>query len=276
MNQLMPRHPGRLIERLSQPEAAALIEASGLAILVAGSVEQHGGHLPLGTDLFAAMSIAERVAERLDTVVASLGPVGIAHYHGGWPGGLSLTPETLSAVFVEICGGLRAAGADRVLVVNWHEGNSATLRLAADNAQRTHNLSILIAETHVITHTLFPDEMEFTHAGAMETTAVLGYESSLVHLDKMIEASDRQSGELAHALFRSRDVYPIMRDFHVVAPTGWYGRPELSTAERAEVIAETVADTVVRRAAEVWQALAASSGAANEASTVNVSQQVTA
>ena len=92
----------------------------------------------------------------------------------------------------------------------------------------------------------------------------------------MIEASDRQSGELAHALFRSRDVYPIMRDFHVVAPTGWYGRPELSTAERAEVIAETVADTVVRRAAEVWQALAASSGAANEASTVNASEQVTA
>jgi len=272
----MPRHPGRLIERLSQPEAAALIEASGLAILVAGSVEQHGGHLPLGTDLFAAMSIAERVAERLDTVVASLGPVGIAHYHGGWPGGLTLTPETLSAVFVEICGGLRAAGADRILVVNWHEGNSATLRLAADNAQRAHDLSILIAETHVITHTLFPDEMEFTHAGAMETTAVLGYEPSLVHLDKMIEASDRQSGESAHALFRSRDVYPIMRDFHVVAPTGWYGRPELSTAERAEVIAETVADTVVRRAAEVWQALAASSGAGKQASTFNASEQVTA
>jgi creatinine amidohydrolase/Fe(II)-dependent formamide hydrolase-like protein len=69
-------------------------------------------------------------------------------------------------------------------------------------------------------------------------------------------------------------VYPIMRDFHVVAPTGWYGRPELSTAERAEVIAETVADTVVRRAAEVWQALAASAG--KQASMVNASQQVTA
>ena len=92
----MPRHPGRLY-RTSQPAGGRrAIEASGLAILVAGSVEQHGGHLPLGTDLFAAMSIAERVAERLDTVVASLGPVGIAHYHGGWPGGLSLTPETLS------------------------------------------------------------------------------------------------------------------------------------------------------------------------------------
>ncbi len=82
----MPRHPGRLIERLAQPEAARLIAASGTAVVAAGSVEQHGGHLPLGTDAFAALSIAERVAGRLDTVVASLGPVGVAHYHLSWPG----------------------------------------------------------------------------------------------------------------------------------------------------------------------------------------------
>ena len=70
----MPRHPDLLIERLSQPAAAALIAASGAAVVAAGSVEQHGGHLPLGTDAFAAASIAERVAARLGTVVASLGP----------------------------------------------------------------------------------------------------------------------------------------------------------------------------------------------------------
>ena len=36
----MPRHPGRLIERLAQPEAARLIETSGMAVVFAGSVEQ--------------------------------------------------------------------------------------------------------------------------------------------------------------------------------------------------------------------------------------------
>jgi creatinine amidohydrolase/Fe(II)-dependent formamide hydrolase-like protein len=77
----MPRHPDRLIERLSQPAAAALISASGTAVVATGSVEQHGGHLPLGTDAFAATSIAERVAARLGTVVASLGPAGVAPYH---------------------------------------------------------------------------------------------------------------------------------------------------------------------------------------------------
>ena len=53
------------------------------------------GHPPLGTDAFAALSIAERVAHRLDTAVVQLGPVGVAHYHLPWPGTLSLSPSTL-------------------------------------------------------------------------------------------------------------------------------------------------------------------------------------
>lgn len=251
----MPRHPDRQLERLTQPRAARLLAEGGVAVLAAGSVEQHGGHLPLGTDAFAAMSIAERVADRLDTVVVGLGPVGVAHYHLGWPGSLSLAPATLSAVLVDVCGGLAQAGARRILAVNWHEGNSATLRLAADEAQRRHGVQVLIAESHVITHSSFPDEMEFTHAGSMETAAVLAYEPGLVDLSGRTEASDHESGQAAHALFRRPDVYPVLRDFHDIAPTGWYGRPELASTERAEEIAEAVADYVVARAREIWAAL---------------------
>jgi creatinine amidohydrolase len=251
----MPRHPDRLIERLAQPAAARMIAASGTAVVFAGSVEQHGGHLPLGTDAFAAQSIAERAAARLGTVAASLGPVGVAHYHLGWPGTLSLSPGTLIAVFTDVCGGLARAGARRILSVNWHEGNSATLRLAADEAQGRHGVRVVMAEAHVITHTLFPGEMEFTHAGSMETAAVLAFDPALVHLADATPASDRAAGEAAHALFRRPDVYPVMRDFHDVAGTGWYGRPELATPDRAEEIAEAVADHVVRQAREIWDAL---------------------
>jgi creatinine amidohydrolase len=251
----MPRHPERQLERISQPVAANLLKNSGVAVLAAGSIEQHGSHLPLGTDLFAALSIAERVAFRLDSVVATLGSVGIAHYHGGWGGSLTLKPETLIAVFVDICGGLRFAGAKRIVVVNWHEGNSATLRLATDKAQQLHDVQILIAETHIITNSLHPEEMEFTHAGAMETSAVLAYDASLVHMENASMPSDPSSGDDAHALFRRRDVYPILQDFHDIAPTGWYGHPERAEVGRSEEIAEEVADHVVRRAKEIWAAL---------------------
>ena len=75
-----------------------------------------------------------------------------------------------------MCARAAQAGVSRIVLVNWHEGNSPTLRLAAAEAQRRYGLRILIAETHIITHSLFPDEMEFTHAGSMETAAVLAYE----------------------------------------------------------------------------------------------------
>jgi creatinine amidohydrolase len=257
----MPRHPDLLIERLSQPAAAALMAASGAAVVATGSVEQHGGHLPLGTDAFAAASIAERVAARLGTVVASLGPAGVAPYHLPWPGTLSLRPATLAAVMVDVCGGLHGAGAQRIVVVNWHEGNSPTLRLAADGAQRQHGVQVVIAESHVITHTLFPEEMEFTHAGSMETAAVLAYDAALVHLENATEPSERQAAEMAHGLFRRPDVYPVLRDFRQIAATGWYGRPERATSARAEQIAEAVADHVVARAREIWEALGTGAGA---------------
>jgi creatinine amidohydrolase len=253
----MPRHPDRQLERLAQPVAARMLASSGTAVVAAGSVEQHGGHLPLGTDAFAAMSIAERVAFRLDTAVAPLGPIGVAPYHLPWPGTLSLSPATLSAVLIDVCGALRSAGVSRIVLVNWHEGNSATLRLAAAEAQQRHGLRIVLAEAHVITHSLYPDEMEFTHAGSMETAAVLAYEPGLVRLDRAIEPSDLASGRAAHQLFRQPDVYPVLQDFHEIAPTGWYGRPERADQHRAEEVAEAVADHIVRKAREIWAVLAA-------------------
>jgi len=50
-------------------------------------------------------------------------------------------------------------------------------------------------------------------------------------------------------------VYPVLRDFHQIAVTGWYGQPDRATAGRAEQIAEAVADHVVARAREIWAAL---------------------
>lgn len=264
----MPRHPDRQLERLAQPAAARLLAASRTAVVTAGSVEQHGGHLPLGTDAFAALSIAERVAARLDTVVATLGPAGVAPYHLPWPGTLSLRVETLTAVLIDVCGCLRSGGAERIVIVNWHEGNSATLRVAAEQAQRAHGVRVVIAEAHVITHAMDPEQMEFTHAGAMETAAVLGYDPGLVRLGEATEPSDLAAGLAAHRMFRQPDVYPVLGDFREVAPTGWYGRPQLADARRAEEVAEAVADHVAWRVREIWAALGEGSSSGTGAVTL--------
>jgi creatinine amidohydrolase len=239
---------------LTQPEAERRLRG-GTVVLVTGSIEQHGGHLPLGTDAFAALTVAERVATAIDAPLLPLSPVGVAPYHMPWAGSLTLSPETFIGLMEDVCDGLARAGVSRVLLVNWHEGNTPSIRLGVDKVQQRHRLRIVVAESHIITNSLFPDEMEFTHAGSMETAAVLAHDPSLVRLESKTEGGDVDAGNVGHALFRRRDVFPVLRDFREVSDRGWYGTPERITQDRAEEIFAAVADYIVTAFSEISQEL---------------------
>jgi len=236
------------LERLSQPEAESRLKASRLAILAPGSVEQHGPHLPLGTDAFAAQALAEEVARKMNAVLVPLPLVGVSPYHLAWTGSLSLEPQTMIAVIEDICGCLASHGVDKILFVNWHEGNTPTLRLAGDGIQRKFKMRVVMAEAHIITNRLFGERAQLTHAGSMESAAVLMYDPALVDLTKATNPTPREQAEAGHAVFRQRDVFPILRDFHEVAGTGWYGGLEDATLELAEAIRSDVSDYIVERA----------------------------
>ncbi len=236
------------LARLSQPEAESRLKGSRLAVMAPGSVEQHGPHLPLGTDAFAADALAEEVARKMSAVLVPLPLVGVSPYHLSWAGSLSLQPQTMIAVIEDICESLARHGVDKILFVNWHEGNTPALRLAGDSVQRKFNLRVVIAEAHIITNKLFGERAQLTHAGNMETAAVLMYDPSLVDLSKATNPTPQEDGNAAHAIFRQRDVFPIMRDFHEVARTGWYGKPEEATPELADEIRKKVSEYIVERA----------------------------
>ena len=236
------------LERLSQPEAQARLQATRLAVLAPGSVEQHGPHLPLGTDAFAAHALAEEVARKLNTVLVPLPLVGVSPYHMPWVGSLTFQPQTFIAVVEDICECLARHGVEKILFVNWHEGNTPALRLAGDSVQHKFKLRVVIAEGHIITNKLFGERAPLTHAGSMETAAALMYDPSLVDVSKATNPTPEAEGDEGHAIFRQRDVFPIMRDFHQVARTGWYGKPAEATLEFAAEIREKVSDYIVERA----------------------------
>lgn len=236
------------LERLAQPEAESRLKESRLVVMAPGSIEQHGPHLPLGTDAFAANTLAEEVARKMDVVLVPLPMVGVSPYHLSWAGSLSLQPQTMISVIEEICECLRYHDVDKVLFVNWHEGNTPTLRLAGDSVQRKFKMRVVIAESHLITNKLFGERAQLTHAGNMETAAVLMYDPSLVDLAEATNPTPQEEGDAGHAIFRQRDVFPILRDFHEVASTGWYGKPEEATLELAGEIRSRVSDYIVERA----------------------------
>src|SRR6202047_1301085 len=93
--------PSRYFIELTQPEIAEQLKNNPLVILPAGSVEQHGPHLPTGTDIFAANVIAHAVAERMDGLVLPGGPLGVTPLHMPFEGTITLTADTFMRVGTE-------------------------------------------------------------------------------------------------------------------------------------------------------------------------------
>src|SRR5512147_1525277 len=104
---------------LTQPEIATQFQKHPLVILPAGSVEQHGPHLPTGTDTFAANAISAAVAERMDGLVLPATPFGVTFMHMPFEGTITFTPDTYMRVVTETCVSTAKHGARRLLILNW-------------------------------------------------------------------------------------------------------------------------------------------------------------
>ena len=89
--------PSRYFIDLTQPEIAAQLKKNPLVILPAGSVEQHGPHLPTGTDIFASNVIGHAVAERMDGLVLPATPFGVTPMHMPFEGTITLHARHLHA-----------------------------------------------------------------------------------------------------------------------------------------------------------------------------------
>jgi creatinine amidohydrolase len=246
----------RYFIELTQPEIKAQFERHPLVILPAGSVEQHGAHLPTGTDTFAANSVAHAVAERMDGVVLPGGPLGVTPMHMPFEATISLSPETYQRVVIETAVSTAQHGARKLLIVNWHEGNIASLQIAAETLHRTHGMSVVIAQACYVAEELWgPSCGGLTHGGEIEALAVLPDHAHLVHLDRVERASEKRQGEHMDKLRRTRAFVPILTDIRSIAPTGWYGDPAPATAERGRQMIADIAEAIAREATAIFAQL---------------------
>lgn len=111
------------------------LPAGHLLAIPLGSTEQHGPHLPVGTDTLIAVALADGLARRRsDVLVAPALPYGASGEHAGFPGTLSLGTPALHAVLVEL---VRSADdtARGVVLVNAHGGNGDAVRSACERLE---------------------------------------------------------------------------------------------------------------------------------------------
>ncbi len=246
----------RRLELLTQPEVAAQLANNPLIILPAGSVEQHGPHLPAGTDIFAANIIAERVAEKMDGLVIPGGPLGVTPFHMPYEATITLSHETYIRVVYETCQSLAKHGAKQLMLINWHEGNSSSLAIVAERLHRECGLSVLTVQACYVAAELYgPTSGGLTHGGEIETLAILAAYPELVHLDRIEGSSDHQHGSKMDKLRRTRSYQPVLTDIRTIAPTGWYGDPSRATIEKGTQMLEDLGAAIASEATEIFSLL---------------------
>jgi creatinine amidohydrolase len=199
-----------------------------------GSVEQHGHHLPLGTDTSVACAAAEAAAASLDGVL--LAPAlayGASGEHEGFPGTVSIGTEALTGLLVEYG---RSAGrwAGRVLIVNGHGGNLEALRVA---------VPLLRSEGRDVAW--FPCGVAGgdAHAGRTETSLMLHVEPTWVVGDRAVPGVTTPIDALLPRL-RAEGV-------RAVSPTGVLGDPSDASADEGAALLATMAGRLVA-AARAW------------------------
>lgn len=117
------------------PQVEAYLAHSKSVLLPIGSTEQHGPTGLIGTDALCAEAVAVRVGDILGVMVAPTIAVGMAQHHMDFPGSMTLRPSTLLAVVRDCLLSLVRHGFQRVLLVNGHGGNVATVQAAFAETQ---------------------------------------------------------------------------------------------------------------------------------------------
>jgi creatinine amidohydrolase len=233
---------------LTSAEVAAQLAERPTAVLAFGSVEQHGPHLPCGTDTMAAELVGRALAERIGALYVPFGPYGVTPLHAGHPGTISLRRSTFEALTRDVCSELVGMGVETLVLVNWHEVNVASLDAVATELQEETGARFYGVQACYVAQRLYAERGgSLTHGGSIETLAVMAYDRDLVHLDRAGEGSRPSGAAEVDEMRRGREVYGFVTDVTEIAERGWYGEPAWATPERAAGFPGLMVDEIASR-----------------------------
>ncbi|MGW4370300.1 creatininase family protein [Nocardia takedensis] len=155
-----------------------------VAVVPVGSFEQHGDHLPLITDTVIASLIAQRLAETYPLLLLPPVTLSCSHEHEGFPGTVSLSAATLTAIITDIQHSLARSGIHQLVLVNAHGGNYTLSNLAQQ--ANTESRRILLYPGRGdwnqarAAAAMVSDGHDDMHAGELETSILLHATPDLV------------------------------------------------------------------------------------------------
>lgn len=256
-----------LARRFEELTSADLAERRGMldravAVLPVAAVEQHGEHLPLGTDALIADAMVSRaiacLRADLEAVFLPTLRVGASDEHLAFPGTLSLGWRVATETIVRLGEGVADAGFRRMAIVSSHGGNTQAVEAAALDLRRRRGLLCASASWNrfKLPPGLLSDEEVATgiHGGALETALMLHIRPDLVRTDRIANRASLQTrlaAERRHLRAHGRLGFGWLAED--LNPVGTVGDAGLGTAE----IGRAILDHQAARFAEFLEDVAA-------------------
>ena len=256
--------PHRFLPYLSWTEIAALPDRENTVIVLpTGATEQHGPHLPVSVDTTLVDGVIQAALPHLATDLPVLfmptQPVGKSNEHIRFPGTLTLSAQTLMAVWMELGACVARAGIKKLVLLNSHGGQVGVMDIVARDLRTEHDLIVYSTNWYTLplgdqVLGLFPAaEHRFgIHAGDMETSMMLALREKYVD---MAQAKDFRSTAEERAAN-----YPIlgngssaklgwqMQDYN---PQGAAGNAAIATAAKGHALINAAGLQLARLLQEV-------------------------
>ena len=239
----------RLLTDLPGPALATTLTADSIVVLPVGSIEHHGPHLPLSTDLLMADELSRRIVEASPLDVWLLPPLAYSKSdeHDWAPGTMLIEWDTLMKTVLEIGRSVSRTPARTLVFYNGHGGNIALLQVALREIRRATGLRTFLMNASIPAGDGVngPDERGFgIHGGHGETSMVMALRPELVDLGPTERWVPDQIADFEYVKFNGGSVAFgwLSNDF---GPSGVIGDPTEASAEwGARLVADSVAHGV--------------------------------
>jgi creatinine amidohydrolase len=246
-----------LMENMSWTEVKDAIEKGKTTVLVmVGSIEQHGPHLPLATDTYVGYAIGRRIAEKLgNALVAPVIRPGCSDHHMAFQGTISLRSEVLMETLRDYCRSLVKHGFKNIVIISTHGGNFPSVRSVGQQlVEEFKNVKIIayadfrgfmMAQIEIAKKYGIMPERSGAHAGEAETSEMLAERPELVKMERAEQGYvEKMSGHMGKALSEG---------IHTVSKIGVLGDPTLANSKMGETYLNEMAEFFVKEIKRMMQ-----------------------